>query len=207
MNIDKFWFLNLPDPPKSILEQLLDQSRTIEELENDRAWVDNFHCGELDVAAHNYGKYGTTISNDIVKSINDFYTDFFGVEVKSVLGQIKNVVGRPSVTPPHCDRMRHVAINYVITPGGNDVYTCIYNESRTNPDMTSAENIYHKDVTLDFKVKIPVNTWHCYNVQQYHSVENVTDTRLIFSLFLVNNPTWQQFQQTYKHLQILDKSG
>jgi hypothetical protein len=207
MNTDKFWFLNLPDPSNSILEDLLIQSHTIEELESDRLWVDTLHRGELDIAAHNYGKYGTTISDDLVYRINNLYSNFFGVEVKSVLGKIKNVVGRSSITPPHCDRMRHVAINYVIDTGGPDVYTCIYNESRTNPDMTSAENIYHKDVTLDFKIKIPANKWHCYNVQQYHSVENVIDTRLIFSLFLANNPTWQQFQKTYKHLQILDKSG
>lgn len=198
---NKIWFLSLPQVPELLVKQLIEQGNNIPDLEKDRLWIDQFHNHELDIAAHNYGRHKNTMTEELDKQINEIYSIFFDTPVKSLIGKIKNVIDTPSQTPPHCDRYRRVAINYLLDTGGDDVYTCMYKEKRKSFDLSTAENCYYKDVTLDYRIKIPCQQWHSYNVQQYHSVENVTGTRLILSLILEDNPSWEEFQQKYEYLQ------
>jgi hypothetical protein len=197
----KIVFLNLPPLPVEIEQELINSCKLIPLNENNRQWVDNFHKNELPVAAEAYGLQTVSISDTVQTFVQDYYGDFFpGNKIIMFLGIIKNVLGVPSVAPPHCDRSRNTAINYILETGGDSVRTCFYNELRENLDLSKAENKYHRDVTLDFKTVFPKRSWHAYNVQQYHSVENVEQSRYLFSLKLENNPTFQEFKQKYKNL-------
>lgn len=207
MSTLKVAFLNLPKPPVALATQLINCCQQIPLFEEHRIWVDNFHRNEIPVAAHEYGTKDTALSAEIQNQVREVYQKFFpNTTVSAVVGKIKNVLAVPSQSPPHCDRARYVAINYLLELGGPDVLTVFYKESRHNPDLSSAANIYHKDVTVDFKTVIPLHQWHAYDVQHYHSVENIISERYLFSLLLDTNPTFADFRQRYENLIDTDHS-
>ena len=201
MQTIKVAFLNLPDPPAALANALVESCKQIPLFEEKRIWVDNFHRNEISIAAHEYGTNDTALAQEILQEIQNVYQKFFpNTQVSAVVGKIKNVLPQPSQSPPHCDRARYVAINYLLELGGPNVNTVFYKESRSNPDLSSASNIYYKDVTLDFKTVFPLHKWHAYDVQHYHSVENIVTERYLFSLLLSSNPTFTEFLQNYTDL-------
>ena len=70
----------------------------------------------------------------------------------------------------HKDGKRKYALNYLIDSGGEDVYTCVYNE----------------DKQMVKKIKQEVGDWVILDTQRYHSVENITSTRITLSVSLDN---------------------
>lgn len=198
---NKILLLNLPSLPTQIEQVLVETCRSIPLKEQDRQWVNLFHKNELPIAAHSYGLQSAPIPKDVVEFIQQYLKAYFGQEeLIMFVGILKNVVGQPSTSPPHCDRAREMAINYVLSTGGDNVQTCFYKEHREIHDITCAENKYYKDCTLDFKIKFPEKVWHAYNVQRYHSVENIEHERYLFSIKLKSNPTIDQFLVTHHHL-------
>jgi hypothetical protein len=170
--------------------------------EQSRQWVHEFHHGELVVAGH---EYGTTVLDEwYVKDLELIYKDFFpNEELYFVTGRISNVVGQKSTSPPHCDRKRKLAINYVLKTGGQQVSTCFYKERRSTPTLEAAENRYYKDLTVDVEEIIPEKTWHCFDVQTFHSVNDVETDRFLFSIILnTTNPSIEEFSLKYKNLML-----
>jgi len=201
----KVSFLDLPKLPVSVEQVLLATCESIPLKEQDRQWVNDFHKDQLPNAAHAYGRQTAPIDQDVQCFIKDYYKNYFEEDLIMFVGLLKNVIGVPSISPPHCDRARHMSINYILSAGGNNVLTCFYTNTREIWDLSSAENKYYKDCTLDYKVKFPEKVWHAYNVQNYHSVENIEQSRCIFSILLAGNPTYEQFQNSHKGL-IFDSS-
>lgn len=137
----------------------------------------------------------------IQKEINEVYSSYFQQPVIGIVGNLSNIGdSEPAQAPPHCDRFRKTAINYIMQTGGDNVYTCFYKKLRNNDNLSEAANSLYSEVTLDDKIKLPAKTWHAYNVQQYHSVEGITDTRLIFSLLLDSNPSLDDIEIQYPEL-------
>lgn len=195
-------FLNLPDPPESLRNTLIDICKEIEISESSLEWTRNFHRNEINIAGLEYGNPNVNgkISKELQIEIRRVYGDFFdGDLMGGTMGKIKNVSTGPSQVPPHCDRGRYVAINYLLELGGSDVQTVFYKKYRTT-DISEAENFFYKDVDVDFKIRLPQNKWHAFSVAQCHGVENIMTERYIFSLILKSNPKFEDFVRKYDNL-------
>jgi len=80
----------------------------------------------------------------------------------------------PPRLPIHKDSNRFAAYNYVIDPGGDDVYTCFYDE----------------DQNLIEKVKIEPFKWHKLNVKTFHNVEGMTRPRIGLTVYKAEETNW-----------------
>jgi hypothetical protein len=198
-------FLNLPPVPEDLCVRLEAMCKNLEFDEDGILWMHHLQRGELTVAGLCYGNdfLGPEISEELGSVFNEYFP---GEELLFVIGRISSLNGEKSVAPPHCDRGRYVAINFLLQTGGTEVNTCFFKELRTKPMDNTSENIYHKDVTFDFKQKLPAKTWHCFDVQTFHSVENIESDRLLFSICLRTNPTYEKFVERYKQLVLPVKS-
>lgn len=200
--MSQIYYLDLPQLPEHIHNTLVKTCYEIVINEESREWIHNFHRGELTVAAHEHGTKNTQINDNEIDELNNIYKNFFpNEELYFIIGRISNVVGTKSICSPHCDRGRKTAINYLLKSGGDQVYTCFYKEKRSTPTLEAAENRYYKDLTLDYKTVIPEKTWHSYDVQTFHSVEDIENDRFLFSIVLrASNPSIEEFAEKYKNI-------
>lgn len=198
---NRLLYLNLPVLPPEIEKEITGIADNLPPDEPGRKWIEEFHDNKIHAVSHVYGRANSVLHEDLQKTLQNLYGEFFNEPFICVVGKLQNVNDvKFSHAPPHCDRARHIAINYLLQSGGENVKTCFYNERRTNSDLTSAENFKYNNITLDFKVCLPERVWHSYDVQHVHSVENIENTRLLFSIFLVSNPDFNTFQKKYKDL-------
>ena len=195
-------FLDLPMMPAEIHDCLVDVCDKIPLREESRLWLQDFHKQELTVAAQEYGLYANTgVPSAVQDRLRDLYQRFFDSEILDfVFGKFCSVAGTSSSVPPHCDRGRKIAINYVLRTGGSHVQTRFYHEKRSEPDLHSAENRYWKDLVVKGEIQLPAKQWHVFDVQQFHSVENIQSDRFLCSIVLKSNPDLQQFRKKYEKL-------
>ena len=93
--------------------------------------------------------------------IKDYGTKVFGKEMKTKL----QVLYPPEMVI-HVDQ-RDVAYNYIIDPGGDDVYTCFYDE----------------DLNIIEKHKIEPYQWHKLDVTVLHNVVGMTRPRIALTIY------------------------
>ena len=164
-------------------------------------WLEQFHDHTLKAASQVYARNDAVLPIKLQEKIVAQYQQYFKSKVVPIIGVIENAYDAETAqSPPHCDRLRQTAINYIINTGGNNVLTCFYHNSRRHHGLDQAENDQAKNLNLDFKLRLTEEVWHSYNVQKYHSVENIQTKRIVLSLYLENNLTFDQFNQEYQHL-------
>jgi len=77
------------------------------------------------------------------------------------------------IITPHIDEIRSSALNYILSPGGDNVSTSFYISNDPNlmamPQMAFP---YNRLNLLESNV-IPCEQWHTLNVQKIHGVENL----------------------------------
>lgn len=99
---------------------------------------------------------------------------------------------------PHVDLRRKIGINYLIEPGGDNVTTTMFTEEA---DINTSVNDLRKRQDLEVLEShcIPANTWYGLNGLRYHSVENVTKNRIVFTLS-ISDIEHETFVNKYQHL-------
>ena len=80
----------------------------------------------------------------------------------------------PPRLPIHKDSNRYVAYNYIIDPGGDEVYTCFYDDEHN----------------LIEKIIIEPNRWHRLDVKTFHNVEGMTRPRIAFTVYPPEETNW-----------------
>jgi hypothetical protein len=201
MNKD-FVFLSLPILPKEIKDELLLICKNIR-LSKERLYrINSYYTENMNIAAQEYDTEQVgKIPTDIIREIQSIYSGYFYGGVYVFLGKAKNLLkDSNAVTPPHCDRIRQVGINYLLSTGGVNVMTSFYNEKRINYNLSKGENLDYNKVSLSSQFVFPQEKWYVFNTQKYHSVENIENERYYFSLMLNLNPTFKKFNKKYKHL-------
>jgi hypothetical protein len=197
----KIGYLRLPQLPDDLFVEIKNIASVLEPDETGRQWVEQLHGYQINAVSQVYGRANTNLPIELQTEIHNIYYPYFGVAVTGVVGNLTNVSHTSfAQSPPHCDRMRNVAINYIMQTGGSTVLTCFYKTGRQGTDTSTAMNALYSEVELDFKVQLPEKRWHTFNVQQYHSVEHIEHTRLIFSLILDSNPDIETFKTRYNDL-------
>lgn len=198
-------FLNLPKLPIDVKTDLLDHYQQIFIDLSKIKWMNRFHEHSISIAAQEAGNENTKMPKKLREKILSIYQPFFSDPIDIFTTRTKNLLNVASCTPPHCDRLRKLAINYIVRTGGNAVNLTLYNENRKNNDLTAAENCKYSEVTIKNSVVLPEERWHCYGVQRFHSVENIETERYLLSILLMNNPDFEEFTKNYRHL-IIDNT-
>lgn len=103
------------------------------------------------------------------KEIQNLGTELLGKQLNTRLH-----VMYPPRLPVHKDTNRHVAYNYIIDPGGDEVYTCFYDD----------------DQNLIEKVNIETGRWHKLDVQTFHNVEGMTRPRIALTVYPPEETNW-----------------
>ena len=204
--IMKFAFLHLPPLPTDLKNQIVEISNGVETRQEINPWLQNFH-GAIPVASQEYGNQRTQMPTDIVLKIISLYQKYLPEDFLPILAVTDNVSTVPSHTPPHCDKTRQTAINYLLTTGGERVTTTIYQQTRQSDDLNLADHLRYQQVTVEQQHVLPIDRWHAFDVQTFHSVENITGRRCILSLVLKSNPDFQEFVNRYPTLIQLNNSG
>ncbi len=103
------------------------------------------------------------------EEIADLGTKLFDRELNTRIHAIY-----PPRLPVHKDTNRHVAYNYIIDPGGDEVYTCFYDD----------------DQKLIERVNIETHRWHKLDVQTFHNVEGMTRPRIALTVYPPEETNW-----------------
>lgn len=184
----KVSFLNLPKVPQELENQIVEVADKYETTDS--------QDGEA-------GYVNRVLPDNIQIELNKIYRPYFNQRVYGIFNKMvnKNPQGNSQVSP-HCDRERLTSINYFIHTGGDDVRTCFFCESRLDQStiLTQGENAKVEQLTFDFEFVFAEKQWHSYSVQKYHSVQNISNTRLLFALVLENNIDYNTFQSNYANL-------
>lgn len=122
--------------------------------------------------------------NEFYVPDNDYYGLFEPYEEIVNLGSdmfddqhhIKLHVMYPPRLPVHKDSDRFVAYNYIIDPGGDEVYTCFYDD----------------DQNLIEQVKIETGRWHRLDVNTFHNVEGMTRPRIALTVWQTEHTNWPE---------------
>jgi len=197
-------FLQLPPVPHHLQQALLHNCRQIQYDQSKLNWMQQFHNCQCQVAAQEYGEPNAVIPSDIAAELVSYYQPFFKCKIVPLIAGTKNFSSGTSGTPPHCDRLRSVAVNYLLQAGGTNVVTSFYQQQRSNSDLSKSENIAYHQVDVQSQIVIPEHVWHAFDAQRVHSVENIKTERFLFSLFLVDNPDYDTFVQEHQLLIIGD---
>ena len=186
--------LTLPNLPAHIISKLKVFADTLAHNDEERIHLNNFYGGSINTVNHSFVPV-----HELNAEINDIYSSYFGDTFDTYIGVLRNVNNIPASMPAHYDYYRHIAINYYIDLGGNNVTTCFYDKSR-NTDMEDSKFFTPNEINLQKSYYLQVNNWYSYSVQQCHSVENIETTRIMLILVLQSNPTMQEFIQRHKIL-------
>ena len=103
----------------------------------------------------------------------------------------------PAFYMPHVDQKRLTSLNFYLDPGGANVTTSTYEEEGPG-DMEGIVTTYDK-VTLRSREPMNERKWYLLDVNRYHSVENIENTRITYALSFPNL-SMRDFQEKYKHL-------
>lgn len=190
--------LNLPALPANLEARIIEAANLIPLDEPGRQWIEDFHNNKINAVSHVYGRSNTFLTGDLNDAVTSVYVDYFKEPISIIVGKLSNTQEYSfASSPPHCDRLRYVAINYLLQAGGNNVQTCIYKQPRKLDDLSAAENERYENLEINAKICIPEKKWHAYDVQFYHSVERIETSRLLLSILVNSNPTVEIFKQKY----------
>lgn len=196
----KLKFLNLPALPVDLNSQLIELCEQVKTRNQVTPWLAEFH-NHIPIALQEYGNDRTRLPFQMICDIVQFYRPYFQEDFLPILAVTDNANNKDSsCTPPHCDKFRKTAINCVLTNGGKNVETVFYKEKRTNDDFSVAEHKKYSELTFLEKHVLPERKWHAFDVQTFHSVENITHRRCILSLILKSNPSFNDFASVYPTL-------
>lgn len=190
--------IDLPQLPIWAKKELLALCNTIEISESRALKWKSFFPTTYNLAAQEYGTEAVSqIPDALLNELKNIYGKFFMGGANIGVAASVSINGTPSVIPPHCDRVRRTAINYLLDLGGDQVTTTFYKQQRSTNDLSLSENVIYDAVEPLESVQIPRDVWHTFDPQRFHSVENITGRRHYLSLYPIFNPSFSDFCREY----------
>lgn len=186
--------LNLPTPNTDTIISILDLMSTRNPIYEQRRQIHlSMVNNALNIARCEY--YSHPKLDFYTKKV---YQPYFSEPIFPVVLKLVNTdTTRASFYMPHVDQKRLTSLNFYIDSGGPDVTTSTY-EQEGNRDLRGHVCTYN-DVTLRTREKMNEQKWYLLDVNRYHSVENIMNTRVVYALSF-NNLCANDFQERYKHL-------
>lgn len=107
----------------------------------------------------------------------------------------------PASYPPHTDVGKLFSLNYIVSVGGPNVKTVFYKKDGDYFNKTGLIATYSElEKTKEYTTEL--YNWYAVNVNQFHSVENIIDNRIVLSLGF-NELTFNNFLDENSQLVIL----
>ena len=189
--------LSLPLLPDDVKQKLMLFAQTLGHTDSSREWLEKFHNTAVNVVNHNF-EWCQEINADVAELLQPYFPN---EEIVTVVGVMRNTGSELAWLTPHCDRLRHLAINLYIELGGDNVQTKFYDYVRTNVDqMSQSENLTFDSINEIASYRFELDRWYCYSVQQCHAVSGIESTRIFLGLILKSNPTIEQIKEKYPNI-------
>lgn len=188
--------LKLPDPAPELISQFREAAAQVHLDPDNKRWLDEFYDNRINSALHKFCPLP-----ELDQALRDQYQIYFPKHrIDCWAGIMRSANDEPACLPPHVDRGRALAINYIVEPGGDLVSTMLYDHIREVTDQSV--NLRYDQVRVR-EHHVLGQGWMAYNVNRCHSVERIQGTRLIMIIFLIaQDPGYDlaDFQQDYPEL-------
>lgn len=191
--------LSLPQPSEELISTCL-KLATISSMRDacKLKWFTDINSNS-NSTAHQFQTNDT-----LIKLALKEYQEFFPTEILTPTSIIfSNITSKVASYPPHSDLNRYVALNFYLNAGGENVTTVFY-DKHDGYEINGGKLHPYTDLKIDSVYKFDINTWYALSVRQVHSVENITNDRIMFALGFYEPITWPEFVKKYSHLVISD---
>jgi hypothetical protein len=191
--------INLPPPSQKILEKI-ERMLSITEIDLELA-LKRKHDYIQKFRKNSVSRKFLEDDEELNQLSQNEYKIFFNEKFHASLGIIRNIeTEKYACWPPHTDRVRIFALNYYLREGGEYVTTVTYNTLDNNIAGAGTGKIYkYEDLSVDKTYHLKMNSWYALSVRQAHSIENIENMRLIFTLSF-HDITYHEFESKYNHL-------
>jgi len=208
MNTLLFAFLDLPNPPTSIIDQAYRAYETKKKI--------GFHENLHEIPGHTEYRNRTVKYKDgsYIQSVESYRfwisEEWENWVVENIQPELKgngiNVFERGPVVAPHVDANRNFSLQYLLETGGDSVETAWYREKGKDilrPDIRHVFDLnkivldYDQLIELD-RIVLPKNQWVCLNTNVLHAVENIQGRRMSLQISRQTEPL---------HIKYLHKSS
>lgn len=186
----------LPDPAPEFVAQFRKATDRITLDPDNKRWLDQLYSNKINSALHKF-----CAVPELDSALQSQYQTYFPHHtITCWAGIMRPADDQPACLPPHVDRGRALAINYILDTGGDCVSTLLYD--RVMPVTAQSTNLQYGEVGV-ISQHIFEPGWVAYGVNRCHSVERITGARLILIIFLATAPAGydlSDFQRDYPDL-------
>ena len=187
--------LNLPQPSSNLLSRIKILSEDYVIKNGSKSWFDKTQDNKINCAAGDF--FRDKIVDDLGESE---YFSYFDDPFMSSIGILQNTHPELGIAhvPPHIDRERPLAILFVIEQGGENTLTSFYETPHELYTPEKTVMVKYTDFTKQKSIRTNKNSWYLLDVRRYHSVDNIENKRILFSLnFKIS---LEIFEKKYKNL-------
>jgi len=189
--------LNLPVPSEGLMSAIMkvvDNSSFDHELKRQMDHIQDYTINSI---SHTYN-----ISDEVLSLTEQEFRPYFKDEIFiPSVGVLTNPTpnGEKSTFPPHADRTRIFALNFYIKEGGKYVTTVYYDKFHNLDAGIGTGKMYrYPELTISSITHCKMNQWYALHVRQVHSVEDIENVRLIYTLSF-HHINMQDFLGKYSH--------
>jgi len=192
--------LDLENPDSDYLLSLVDQLEKKDSSVRDAAF-EKFKRQQFYSPLLNQVMFEPYWCTELKNYVDRVYQPHFTHTLHPVIVRLKNRIpghSKLACYMPHTDRDRAIGLNFCIKPGGPDVTTIFYKE-RANLNIKNAPYKSYDDLTVASVNQLNDKKWVALDTHCYHSVENIADERILFSLG-VREISLSRFKSIYPNL-------
>jgi hypothetical protein len=206
MNLFTYAFLDLPNPPNSIIDQAY------------RAYEEKKKIGFIETTLHDVPGHKEYRNRSVrfrdgsyINSIESYrywiseeFENWINVHVQeNTKGCGVNVFDGGKLVAPHVDANRNFAIQYILETGGDNVETAWYRQKGKDITRPDIRHVFDLDkIVLDYdqlaeldRICFPINTWVCINTNILHAVENLKGRRMALQISRQDAPDHIKYLQ------------
>lgn len=189
-----FLELQLPTPSTELISEVIAASnlQKINEMHVER--IAKINDYKINIAACSYFSSAEILDLAITEYGPLFDEQFNGIGL-SLTNPNPSII---SHYPPHADRARSAAINFIIWTGGENVTTTAYDRYGSYETREGALHWYDPELVQTGQRRWEAGEWYALDAVQYHSVENIENVRLMFALSF-RNITLNEIYKKYGH--------
>ncbi len=173
-----YFGLNLPAPSEKLLQMIQELKADQPETNPDcyKPAVDA--AGPSINAAECMYFCNDQIYDQVMQEYRQYFTEQFAVCVLVLRNHSKSA---NAFYPPHQDMFRQTSLNFVIDAGGDTVETLSYDRVGSYEDLTG-QLVSYDEVNVHKRYQLNSPAWYALDVVRYHSVENISNDRVILAL-------------------------
>lgn len=164
-------------------------------LSDNRPGFSRLYADDTNIVMYEFAQ-----ADDLTQAVNAEFGGFFGEHLYPVVGVMRNTGTGVAEIPPHFDRFRKLAVNYVLQSGGEAATNFYDSERGDGADLSQGQHLSYDGLAFVDGAVIPEKRWHVINVQQAHAVHNIESTRVVLGFVLGSNPDFISFTNMHKDL-------